>query len=306
MELSVLAGGDDQGVAARRAALLGAAGADAQAVENIDVALDGGDALVLAATAPSMFGGIRVVAAENIQAITAANLAHLGAAAAGSDAVIVARAGATLAPKVRKALAALGSVVTLSAPRGKGVAMRVDELVAAAGVRPGPAGRRLLVERAGHDLERVASVCRQLSLAGIAEPSAAQLDRLLGSSAAPGVPWALTDALEAGDLDKALELGRSLEPLAVIGYLVSRLAQVGRVVDAGLSDAAAVATALGLEHRFQAEGLLRLARRLGPAQVAAAWDVVAGADVAIKHARDPRVAFELALVDLAGIVAPRR
>lgn len=310
MELHVFTGDDDSEIRRRRDELLAGAAPDA-GVEHVDVALDGGSVLANAVGAVSLFGGKRVVAAENIETLSDGALEAITAAAGASDALVVARCTNAPSPKLRKALAAIGTVTTCRAPQGKGVAMRVDELTRAAGLRLGGDLRRMLVERAGHDLSRVESVCRQLVTLEVTTPTRAQLDVLLGSSAAPGVPWTLTDALEAGDLAGALDAADGLEPIPVVAYLSSRAMQIGRLVDAGVTSVDDAATLLGLKHRFQAERLVRLARQLGPSGVNAAWCALAGADRAVKHASgnstvSSAVVLDQLLVRLAGIYAPAR
>lgn len=298
MELTVLTGDDDLAIRTRRKALLDAAGGDA---ERIDVAADGGMLLVDAVCSPSMFGGRRVVAAEGLEAISEGNLEALTRNGSGSDAVVVARVSGALTPKQREALKKLGTVQSLTTPKGKGVGMRVDELIDAAGIRLTGDLRKLLVERAGHDLDRLSSILKQLQIAGIGQPTRAQLDLLLGTTAAPGVPWTLSDALETGDVAGMLAAAKGLEPIPAVAYLASRNAQLGRVVDAGIPSVEDTMKLLGVAHRFQAEKIVRLARKVGSEGVKESWDVLVAADRAVKVSKHPGVELDLLLTRLVRI-----
>ena len=303
MELHVLAGDDDQANRKRHVELLAQAGADTGA-ELLDVADDGGARLLEAISALSLFGGRRVVVAHHIEELDETSAARIIDAAAESDAFVIAYAQETLPTKLRKALAAIGTITTAKTPKGKGIAMRVDELACAAGLRLGGDLRRLLVERCGHDLDRVDSICRQLVSAGIGAPNRSQVETLLGTAAGAGVPWALTDALEAGDLAGALRAADDLEAIPAVAYLHTRALHLGRLVESGVTDPDAAAELLGLNHRFQAERLIALTRRLGPAKILGVWGVLAGADRAVKHTKDQRGALSALVIRLAPLYAP--
>lgn len=298
MDLTVLTGDDDLAIRTRRTRVLADLGVDEAGAERVDVAQDGGEALIGAVSSPSLFGGRRVVLADGMEALDETYLEMLLAAAPTSDAVVVGRASGALPPKVRENLKKVGTVTSLALPKGKGIAMRVEEMLSSAEVHLDAGNRRLLVERAGHDLDRLASVLRQLSITGITRPTRQQLELLLGTTSAPGVPWDLSDAVEDGNLARALTSSAGLEPIPALAYLASRVAQVGRVVDAGAYDPDRAAELLGLGHRFQAEKVVRAAKRLGEEGSRRAWDVVVAGDRAVKHAKDPHAAFDQVLVQL--------
>lgn len=302
MELTVLLGDDDLAIRTRRSALL--EGADGN-VERVDVAAEGGRALLDSVSAPSLFGGKRWISAENVEALDEQSAEGLVRAGELSDAVVVARAGGAVPPKIRDLLKKAGTVTTLTTPKGKGVGMRVDEMLRTHGVTLGGAERQLVLERAGHDLDRLDSVLRQLVTAGLQRPSRQQLVLLLGSTSAPGVPWDLTDALEEGKVAQALEAAQGLEAVPTVAYLASRNMQAGRLVDAGVSTAQEAQDLLGLQHRFQAEKLLRLARRLGPQGTRRAWDLLVAADRDVKLSRDPGHQLSLLIVKLGEVYQGR-
>jgi DNA polymerase III delta subunit len=304
MQLHVLTGDDDLAIRARRAALLVDSAAAADAVERFDLTTDAGSAgLLSSAGAMSLFGGPRLLEASPADQLTVATATALAQVGALSDATIVIHGG-TLNAAAKKALADVGTFEPFAAPRTAGAqTARLVELAAESGITLSAQSRELLIERAGHDVPRAASVLSQCALIGLLEPTPAHLDRLLGTANAPGVPWALTDALEAGDLSTALLLADTLEPVAVISYLGSRTGQLGRIVEDGLSTPGEAASAFGV-HTVPAQKLIRLAHRLGPRGIADTWDIIASADRAVKSGRHQQAALEIALCHIGRLWAP--
>lgn len=294
VELHIFVGADAWLARTRSEAILAETRVGPGEIERIDCATDAGAALVDAVAAPSLFGPRRVVRVLNLHECSPENARAVERYAPGSDAVVVARAEAALPAELRTALSVVGKITTCTPPSGKGVAIRIEELATHHGLRLDGRSRQLLVQRGGDDLARVESICAQLSQAGMTTPTPAQLQVLLGTTQADATPWALSDALEGGSLSDALEVASRLEPLAALGYLASRLVSLGRVVDAQPRSADEILTLLELKHRFQAERLLGLSRRVGAAEVARAWDVVLRADRRCKRGFDQRAALEIA------------
>lgn len=302
MRTVLLTGDDELAVRARRTDLLRECGVDGGAVERFDITEDGGSSLARAAGAMSLFGGPRVLDGTGAQALTVDAATAIGSA--NSDAVVLLRADSAVPAAARKALGDI-EVISCRLPAGKGVAIRVDELARDAGITLDSAARGLLADRAGHDLPRVASVLAQLAAAELRRPRREQVLTLLGSAAAPEVPWALSDAVEAGDTVTALRVAAGLEPVAVVAYLASRAGQLGRIVDEGLRGGDQVAAALGISP-YPAQKLAALAGRIGPGGVAATWDLVAAADRAVKVGGTPAMTLDLLIVELTAVWAGRR
>jgi DNA polymerase III delta subunit len=235
------------------------------------------------------------VSLEGFDAVSDDVWRQLAELADGSDAVIVAQVDKIDAARAKK----LSDVITVErfkAPTGRDVAGRIDSLAHAHGIKLNSQARAVLVERAGHDLERAESVLKALSAGGFTQPSTAQVEVLSGTSVAAEVPWALSDALEAGDLAGALDAARRLEPIATVAYLSGRMVQVGRLVDTQAANAEEAAALLGVKP-YPAEKLLTLARRLGPDGARRSWQALAGLDRAVKVERDTHTTD--ALLDLA-------
>lgn len=299
MKCYVLTGADDWALRARRAQLLTEHEIAASSVERYDLEDDGGSRLAQAAATFSLFGGTRLLDASPADALTPEHATALADHA--TEVVVVLRGPKALPAAVKKALGGHAHIQTFPLPTGRAVPARITELAANHGITLTSAARSTLVERGAHDLPRVAGALAQLAMVGLTQPSVEQVEKLLGSSAAPGVPWALADALENGDLATALEVAETLEPIAVVAYLASRTGQLGRIVDDELRDPDAIMSVLGLSSSFPARKLAALAARLGTSGVSASWDLVAAADRAVKVAPDPRAALDLLVVQMAGL-----
>ena len=214
MSLHVLVGDDVDAVDSVRKTLL----ANAEWVENIDCALDNGDQLVAAVCVPSMFGGTRYVSADTFESVSDDNLARLGDVLDGADVVVVARTASLTAAKLKK-LPKTTDVQKLAIPRGRDVVGRIAEIAREEGVQLSSSQQRMMAERLEGDLQRVRSICWQLAMVGAVKPQDRQVITLLGTRDSEGVPWQVTDALEAGDL----------APLPVVRF---PLAQVAAAHDA--------------------------------------------------------------------------
>lgn len=244
MELWILHGSDDEAIRQRRRSLLEAAG---ESHEVVDLTEEPLDSLLNALSSPSLFSPRRVIALEGLSTLDEKAAKRLAETAKTSDAYVVARADAIPAA-VLKPLKPFATEEKFTTPRNAAVKDRVREIARRHGVKLSAAVERTLVARAGHDLDRVASVCRQLELAGIANPSERQIGVLVGSTAPGGVPWAITDALEQGRFDRALEAAVGQEPMAVLGYLSNQVAAAARIaeLETSVSDSRSVAAAIGV------------------------------------------------------------
>lgn len=293
MKFHVLFGDDLDAISSRRAELL----ENAVFREDVDCVEDQGAGLLASVEVPSMFGDIRYVACENFDQIDASFLDRLIAAAPLSDAVVVARCG-TLPAAVQKKLKTVAELQKFALPKGRDGVGRVAEIASQEGVTLSPNQRTMLVERLGGDLERVRSICWQLAMVGATKPNDRQVLTLIGSRDTDGVPWAVTEALKAGDLPGALRAASSLEAMPVLAYLSNLVASAGRALDAGVTSVADVEALLG-QKNFQARSTFALANKLGEDGVRTAWRVLTQAEKRAKSAVGGQAALELCLCELA-------
>ena len=297
MEIWVLTGADTEAISHRRKELLETVGDR----EDCDCAEDGGDSLINGLLSVSMFSTRRVVGAENFDKLNETNLQRFLTGVASSDARVVARAG-ELQPATAKKLTAAGvTIERYNAARGKDIAGRVGDIANRHGISLGKAERALLAERCGHDLERVRSICWQLLTVGATSPTVRQLSTLAGSSSAPGVPWAVTDALDTGDTQGALRAcAENSAGLAVLAYLSSQVTNAGLLIDAGVTTAQEAEQILGVK-RFPATKALTLADRIGQKGVQECLTVLSQAETRAKTGVGERAAVEIAVAKLSPI-----
>lgn len=301
MPLFVLTGSDATALRARRAQLRSDAGVAVSSVEHFDLTEDSGDRLVAAATMFSLFGGDRFLSATPAAALSPQNAARL-ADVAQPDATVVVSGPAALTAALRKALA--GAVIeSFATPTPRDARARVAELARGHGVRLAPDAHTLLTGLAVTHWTLVCGVVTELAAAGLHNARAEDVSPLLGTAAPPPTPWGLADALEGGDLPKALAMVEHLEPVPAVAYLAKRIAQVGRLVDAGVTHPGEAETVLGIQGAG-ARTLLLLAKRLGTAGTGRSWDLLASADRAVKVSRQPSDVVTVLVCQLAGEWAP--
>ncbi len=232
----------------------------------------------------------------------------LGGLAEGVWLVLEGSGGTVPEPLVRAVREAGGSVVERSL-RARGA--RQEAWAAVLGrspVRLTPDARALLEQHLGDELGRVEGILAGAA-AALGPGSRVGADDLLPYLGAAGgtQPWALTDALEAGDLPGALRAlhrlldGGQLHPLAVLKIL-ERWADLLLSVEGGAwGTPEEAATALGARSSYPVQKALRHAGRLRPEGVHRALALVAQADLDLKGASGlpPEVVLEVLVARLA-------
>jgi DNA polymerase III delta subunit len=197
--------------------------------ETISCAADRGEALASALATPGLFGPRQVFCAD----LGACSVEYLGAAVEAlraGGAALVARAD-KLDAKARTVLGAAGELIALydcSTPDVRRRGALLDRLAQHNGVTLSPDARQWLGATLGDDLARARSVLAACGAAGITEPTLRHLAVLAGTRAGGSGrgPFALSDAIEAGDVAGALGwLDESrADPFATLGYLRARFA----------------------------------------------------------------------------------
>lgn len=124
-------------------------------------------------------------------------------------------------------------------------------------------------------------------------------------------PWDLTDAIDAGDAGRALEmLHRMLlesHPLQILALLSNRYAQMMKIDGRGVRTAEDAVAMLGGKP-FTARKILEQHQRLGSAGVARATSLLAQADVDIRGGKDwtPEMVMEILVARLARLSGPAK
>lgn len=209
--------------------------------------------------------------------------------------------------KLLEAIAAAGGAIVDAEP-GKVGAWTREQLRAAPIVFDGPA-TDLVVEHVGEDAARLGGVIETLvgahgsgARVGVAEVE----PYLLDAGAQP--PWALTDAIDRGDVPGALDvLGRSLgaggrHPLQVMAILANHYGRILALDGADALDERAAAQLLGLKgSTFPARKALEQARRLGHDKTTEFIRLLAAADLDLRGAKawPPETVLEVLVARLA-------
>jgi DNA polymerase-3 subunit delta len=265
-----------------------------------DLTLDGEEVTVgrLASEAqtPPFLTNRRVVVARDVQRLNAEDLvalgAYLAAPLATTDLVLVYEGKP--AKKLLDMVKGAGGHVDgadVGANRKDRVAF-VAEQVAASGLRLTTAAQNEIVDQLGEDLNRLAGVLDTLVAAFGAD------SRLEADEIAPYIgdgggipPWELTDAIDRGDREVALEaLARMLRaggrhPLVVMAILHTHYARLLRLDGSGATDEASAGEVLGIRG-FAARKALDRSRAMGPEGIHDALELLAGADADLRGRRE--------------------
>jgi DNA polymerase-3 subunit delta len=221
--------------------------------------------------------------------------------------VLVAGGGA-IPRKLLDAVKQRGRVDDASTPTGRGRSPWLASRVRESAVRLDAAAEAMLGEHLGEDLGRLSGVLEALTAAygEGASLGREEVEPFLGE-AGDVAPWALTDAIDRGDTEGALEaLGRmsgagQRHPLVVMASLHRHYAAMLRLDGAPVHTDAEAAALLGTRTTFVAGKALREARRLGRDGISRAITLLAAADKDLRGASacPPDVVMEILVARLS-------
>jgi DNA polymerase-3 subunit delta len=218
-------------------------------------------------------------------------------------------------PNVPKSLAdavvAAGGVVVDASPgSGKAQSAWIDERLSESGLRLDPAARLLVADHVGSEPSRLTGLLATLE--GVfgdgAAVDRASVEPFLGE-AGDVAPWDLTDAIDAGDVPRALEVlhrmlgGGNRHPLQVMATLTNHYLRMIRLDDPTIRGEKAAAEVLGIKgSTFPAKKALDGARRLGSDRLAEFGALLAQADLDLHGAKawPPELVVEVLVARLAG------
>ena len=232
-----------------------------------------------------------------------------------TTALVLVGGGGTVPQALTKVVGTRGQVVDTTVGRGKARSQWLADHLKGGPVRlDGPATARLS-EHLGGDMGRLAGLLDTLASAYGAGStvSVADLEPFLGEAGSVA-PWDLTDALDAGDTAKALDvlhrmLGASgAHPLVVMSSLHRHYRQMLRLDGSGITSPEQAASALGLQSSFPAKKALTQGRRLGTARIARAVQLLADADLDLRGstALPGELVLEVLVARLSRLVRPTR
>ncbi|MGH8979602.1 MAG: DNA polymerase III subunit delta, partial [Acidimicrobiales bacterium] len=255
--------------------------------EELDVG-----AVVDACTTPPFLVDRRLVVVRDAGRLRAADVARLeeviAAPLPGVHLVLVAGGGA-LPQALVKAVAAAGGVVEAAAGRGRDRGRWLADRLRAAPVILDARAAGRLEAHLGEELGRLSGILETLAASfGVgATVSEEDLEPFLGAAGSVP-PWDLTDAIDAGDVARALtDLRRMLtaggrHPLAVMASIQSHFTNLLRLDGAEVVSVADAAAVIGTRSEFVAKKALARARDLGGDRIAQAIAYLADADLDLK------------------------
>ena len=206
--------------------------------------------------------------------------------------LVLVAGGGQLSPRLANAVRKVGEVVDASLPSGRARTTWLVERLRHAPVHLDAAAAALLGEHLGEDLGRLTGTLDALASAygEGARLGPAEVTPFLGEAGAVA-PWDLTDAIDRGDTEGALDhLHRMMaagerHPLVVMASLHRHYAAMLRLDGAGARDENEAAALLGTRSTFPAKKALAQSRRLGPSGVRRAITLLADADLDVRGAR---------------------
>lgn len=275
-------------------------------------------AAVEAASTPSFLAGRRVIVIRELGRFTASDVAPLieYLSAPMDDAVIIlAGGGGTVPAPLVKAVQKAGEVIDASTPRGKARSSWVMDHLHNAPVKVDAAAARLIESHLGEDIARLEPLVTVLTAAfgPGAKLGPAQVEPYLGE-AGSAAPWDLTDAIDKGDANLAIDQlhrllggGGGRHPLGVVASLhtyVSRMAALDGANVAGEAEAAAL---LGIA-AYPARKALSQSRRLGSDALLRMLGLIADADVDLRGRSSwpAELVLEVLVARLARVGRPAR
>ena len=230
---------------------------------------------------------------ENLDASQAAGLASRLDEPFAPNVLVLAVAGKALPAALAKAVKARSREIDTSPGSfGKARTQWLSEQLQTAPVHLDPAARQLLEAHLGEDVSRLHALLDVLTAAygEGGRVTRAELEPFLGEEGgAP--PWELTDALDNGEVEKAVQAARRLlgpggrHPFQLLATLHKHYGAMLRLDGSGISDPGEAASLLGMSP-FPARKVLAQGRRLGTDRIAHAISLVANADLDLRGVLD--------------------
>lgn len=252
-----------------------------------------------AASTPPFLTERRVVVARDVGRFTADQLGPLLAVVTDllpTTELVLAGGGGRLAKFLTDAVKAAGgeSIATGAPNRARDRQGWILDRAAADGVKLSGAAAAAVAERLGDDVGRVDGIVDTLAATfgtGGRQLDPDDVEPFLGEGG--GVPpWELTDAIDAGRTADALRLLARMSgaggrhPLQVMAILHGHYGRLARLDGADADTEPRVAEVLGIKPGFPARKAMQQYRRLGGGGVQRAIELLAGADLDLRGAKD--------------------
>lgn len=290
MQITIITGDDEQAALSKKEELLKTSTTKHVSVDCSEDA----ELLFNSISMQSLFAPQTFIWATNFEALTEKQLQFLNESADSSNAILVARSN-IINPKVKSLLKNKATFLNLTTLKGKSANIRVATLLKESGLNFDNLSKRMLNERVGHDLDRLVSIIKQCKILGLQNPSFSQVEILVGTSAAPGVPWALSDAIEKGDVKKALENCVDVSLIPTIAYLTNRYTQVALLLENVGEDKENIISKM---NPYQAEKLVKVSQKLNLEDVKNILTSLAAFDVQAKISKNAPAEFDLLVMEI--------
>jgi len=254
-------------------------------------------AAVDAAQTPPFLSATRVVVVRDVGRFGTEELApllHYLEAPLDTTALVMVAGGGRASKRLVDAAKSVGTVVDTSPPsRTRDRVEWIADHATAGDVNLDPRAATFLAEWLGDDVGRLDGIVATLrsTYGGRAKLTIADIEPFLGD--AGGVPpWEFTDAIDAGDTTKALTLlGRMMHaggrhPLQIMAVLHGHYSNLAKLDGADARSEADAMAVTGIKSGYPARKALDSYRRMGPAAVRRAIELLAQADLDLRGARD--------------------
>lgn len=181
----------------------------------------------------------------------------------------------------------------------------VEERLVEAGFTYSPEVARIIAAWFGSDHARIAGLIATLTSAygEGAKLTRSDVEVFLGDAGSVA-PWDLTDAIDAGDANKALQMLHRMmidsHPMQILALLANRYAQMMKIDGRGVRTAEDAVVILGGKP-YTAKKVLEQYQRLGSAGISRAVSLLANADVDLRGGKDwpPEMVMEVLVARLA-------
>jgi DNA polymerase-3 subunit delta len=265
---------------------------------------------------PAFLADRRIVVlreAENLDAAQAAELAGRLSEPFAPNVLVLAIVGKSLPAPLAKAVKGQArEIETSPGSSGKARSQWINDQLQLAPVHLEPAARQLLERHLGEDVSRLYALLDVLAAAygEGGRVSVADLEPFLGEEGS-SPPWDLTDALEKGDVQSAVEVAHRMlgsggrHPFQLLATLHRHYGAMLRLDGSEVSDPAAAASLLNMSP-FPAQKVLAQSRRLGAERVARAISLIADADLDLRGVVEwpDKLVIEVLVARLAQLSRP--
>ena len=185
----------------------------------------------------------------------------------------------------------------------------VEQRLVEAGFTYAPDVARIVAAWFGSDHARIAGLISTLVSAygEGAKLTRSDVEVFLGEAGSVA-PWDLTDAIDAGDAKKALQMLHRMmidsHPMQILALLANRYAQMMKIDGRGVRTAEDAVAILGGK-AFTAKKVLEQYQRLGSAGISKAMSLLATADIDLRGGKDwtPEMVMEVLVARLARLGA---